>query len=308
MRQKSKLIPLFLMAATAACLPASASFTAPRAHEMPPAVRVVTEKDGDVTHFYVENHELCEVTMTFDLGLVNLKSTGPTPYTATFPAQRTTEAFALEPVNPERRWEYSYTNYYKLGSNLAHHDDSYVYQLPYAPGSLHKVTQAFGGAFSHKGSNLYAIDWQMPEGTPVYAARGGVVVRTTDDSNTGGGNIRFDPFNNYVLIRHDDGTLGHYCHLKRGGVCVVPGQVVKAGDLIAHSGSTGFSTGPHLHFCVFKTINGRQRVSIPIKFRTADGQAAILVEGRRYRAPSIQTASVPTPLAKAGTPAPAPTL
>ena len=65
-----------------------------------------------------------------------------------------------------------------------------MYQLPYAPGNRFKVTQGYNGSFSHKGSNQYAIDWQMPEGTPVYAARGGVVVRTKDDSNTGGGSMK----------------------------------------------------------------------------------------------------------------------
>jgi murein DD-endopeptidase MepM/ murein hydrolase activator NlpD len=277
--------------------PARATFNPATAKEVPPAVRVTTERDGENTRFFVQNNERCEITMTFDMGLVNLKANGKMPYTATFPPQKMTEAFELEPINPNAKWEYSYTNYYKLGSSVAQHDNSYIYRLPYAPGSRYKVTQAFGGSFSHKGSNLYAIDWQMPEGTPVYAARGGVVVRTKDDSTTGGPSIKYDPFNNYVLIRHDDGTLGHYCHLKKGGIMVVPGQVVRTGDILAHSGNTGFSSGPHLHFCVFKTVDGKQRVSIPIRFETAEGSSAFLAEGKRYKAPEVQTASQPQPVA-----------
>jgi murein DD-endopeptidase MepM/ murein hydrolase activator NlpD len=272
---------------------ASANFAPAVVKEIPPEVKVTTRRDGSVTHFYVENQERCEITMTFEMGLVNLKSTARLPYTTTFPPQTVTEAFVLEPINTEAKWEYTYTNYYKLGSAQAKHNDSYAYRLPYAPGTRYKVTQAFGGSFSHKGSNLYAIDWQMAEGTPVYAARGGVVVRTKDDSTTGGGSLKFDPFNNYVLIRHDDGTLGHYCHLKKNGITVVPGQVVKPGDLIAHSGNTGFSSGPHLHFCVFMTLDGKRRVSIPIKFKTADEPSTVLTEGRRYKAPDVETASTP---------------
>jgi len=104
--------------------------------------------------------------------------------------------------------------------------------------------------------------------------------------------VKFDPYNNYVMIRHDDGTLGHYCHLQKDGICVEPGQRVNAGQVIAHSGNTGFSSGPHLHFCVFKTKDGKERVSIPIKFKTADEQPATLVQGRRYKAAPMETVSM----------------
>ena len=250
-------------------------------------VKISTQREGDVTRVYVQNQERTEVAMTFDFHIVNLKSTVKFPYTATF-APGESEAFTLSPDNTEKPWEYSFTNYYKLGSTIAVPDD-YVYSLPYAPGKSHKVTQAFGGSFSHKGSNKYAIDWKMPEGTTVYAARGGVVVKTKDDSNVGGGSLAYDRFNNYVLIRHSDGTLGHYCHLKQDGVKVVPGQVVHAGDPIALSGNTGFSSGPHLHFAVFKAIDGKHRESLPIKFEDANGENVTLVEGRSYKAATVRT-------------------
>ncbi|HEY9508335.1 MAG TPA: M23 family metallopeptidase, partial [Verrucomicrobiae bacterium] len=250
-------------------------------------VKISTQREGDVTRVYVQNQERTEVAMTFDFHTVNLKSTVKFPYTATF-APGETEAFTLMPDNAAKPWEYSFTNYYKLGSTIAV-PDNYVYSLPYAPGKSHKVTQAFGGSFSHKGSNKYAIDWKMPEGTTVYAARGGVVVKTKDDSNVGGGSLAYDRFNNYVLIRHSDGTLGHYCHLKQDGVKVVPGQVVHAGDPIALSGNTGFSSGPHLHFAVFKAIDGKHRESLPIKFEDANGENVTLVEGRSYKAATVRT-------------------
>jgi murein DD-endopeptidase MepM/ murein hydrolase activator NlpD len=264
----------------------------PPARESAPAVTVTTKCEDGVTRFYVENKELCEITMTFGLDLSNLKGNVEFPFTATFPAQKLTEAFSLTPTLAGGEWEYSYTNYFKLGSRSARHDDSYVYQLPYAAGSKFKVTQGYNGSFSHKGSNLYAIDWQMPEGTPVCAARGGVVVKIKDDSAIGGSSIKYDPYNNYVLIRHDDGTLGHYCHLKKGGVCVKPGERVQVRQRIALSGNTGFSSGAHLHFSVFKTKDGRERISIPVKFRTEDGAAATLVEGRRYESMAIESANL----------------
>lgn len=250
-------------------------------------VKVTTQHGkGGCVHFYVDNSELSEVTMTFDFSTSNLEGNVLFPYTATFkPGQ--TEAFTLTPMNTNHEWEYSYTNYYKLGSSVAVPDD-YVYSLPYAPGTTHKITQGYDGKFSHQGSDEYAIDWQMPEGTAVCAARGGLVVKVKDDSDRGGPSLKFDPFNNYILIRHEDGTLGHYCHLKKDSVFVHPGQIVKAGDVIALSGNTGFSSGPHLHFSVFMTKDGRDRKSIPVKFRVADGEAVTLAEGGKYLAPERQ--------------------
>ena len=253
-------------------------------------VRVVTEREGEATRFLVDNQELCEVTMTFDMRLANLSCDEQFPFTATFPPGKTTLAFTLSPSSSDPKWEYSYTNYYKLGSRTAEHDEDYLYQLPYAGGSSFRVTQAYGGTFSHRGSNKYAIDWKMPEGTAGHAARSGLVVKVKDDSSKGGSNIKYDRYNNYVLVRHEDGTLGHYCHLQKGGVRVEPGQTVEAGQMIALSGNTGFSSGPHLHFCVFKTINGRERESIPVRFKTAEVQATTLVEGRSYKAAEPQAA------------------
>ena len=262
-------------------------------------VRVVTHRDGDVTRFFVENQERGEVTMTFDFDLTNLKPSKEFPLTATVPANGTTEIFSLAPVNPDEPWDFSFTNRYNLGSADAVHDDSYCYSLPYAAGRSYRVSQGYDGKYSHKGSNRYAVDWEMPEGTPVHATRGGLVVKVKDDSDQGGGDVSFDPFNNYVLVRHSDGTLGQYCHLQKGGAAVHEGDVIKDGDIIAHSGNTGFSTGPHLHFTVYKMKNGKERESIPVKFRTSADGAVTLQAGRKYTAPatySSQTAAAASPL------------
>lgn len=247
------------------------------------SVRIFSRSDGDVTRIFVENNELAEVTISFHYALTNLKSSTTLPLTATFPPNQVTEAFSVTPLDPNVPWHYTYTNYHYLGSAEAVHDDTYLYSLPYATGRAYKVSQAYGGSFSHGGANQYAIDWRMPEGTPVHAARGGLVVKTKDSSDQGGPSVAFDKFNNYVIIRHTDGTMGHYCHLQKGSVQVQEGDWVNDGDLLARSGNTGFSTGPHLHFSVFKAKSGKERVSIPVRFRTRNG-ATTLRQGDKYTA------------------------
>ncbi|MEM6521539.1 MAG: peptidoglycan DD-metalloendopeptidase family protein [Cyanobacteria bacterium P01_C01_bin.70] len=81
------------------------------------------------------------------------------------------------------------------------------------------------------------VDIAGPVGTPIYAAGAGVVV--TSGWNSGG-------YGNMVDIRHPDGSLTRYAHNSR--LMVSPGQQVRQGQQIAEMGSTGYSTGPHLHF------------------------------------------------------------
>ena len=90
----------------------------------------------------------------------------------------------------------------------------------------------------------------MPEGTPIVAARGGMVVKIENEQSGRGNN----PAGNFVRILHDDGTMGVYLHLMKGSVAVREGQRIETGTRIARSGNTGNSTGPHLHFVVQRNV------------------------------------------------------
>ena len=250
-----------------------------------PLVEVTRTLEGNVIRFQVQNQEAASVTVTFELGLDNLKGSTDFPLTVTLPAHQTAEVFSLSRVREDKEWNFTLTNFFTLGSRLAVHDDTVVYRLPYAAGRSFRVVQGCNGSFSHTGSERYAIDWQMPEGTPVLAARAGVVVAMKDDSQIGGADRKFEKNANYVLIEHADGTIGNYAHLQAEAVRVHTGQTVAAGDVIGFSGNTGFSSGPHLHFSVFKARNGRERESIATRFHTEKGDTTLL-EAHSYLAPA----------------------
>lgn len=101
------------------------------------------------------------------------------------------------------------------------------------------------GAIRNNGTKVHlGVDIGVPEGTSVIAVKGGVVTEAKYDSNYG----------YYVVIDHGNGLKTRYAHNKRNVVSV--GQEVAAGQLVALSGNTGRSTGPHLHFEVI--LNGNR--------------------------------------------------
>ena len=85
----------------------------------------------------------------------------------------------------------------------------------------------------------YGVDLSAPTGTPIVASRSGKVTTTSYDSSSG----------YHVYINHGDGFVTRYLHMTH--YIVSPGQYVNAGQVIGYCGSTGASTGPHLHFSIY---------------------------------------------------------
>jgi murein DD-endopeptidase MepM/ murein hydrolase activator NlpD len=172
------------------------------------------------------------------------------------------------------------------GSPTAQHDDATEYHWPLGRGPA-RIHQGFNGSFSHTGEeSRYAMDAAADEGTPVLAARDGVVMEVQDDYYGAGlDKEKFASRANVVRILHKDGSMAVYAHLAPESVAVRAGQHVYVGQQVGASGNTGYSTGPHLHFCV-QLNRGMKLVSVPFRMRGPDDALLQLdgVDARRTAA------------------------
>lgn len=152
------------------------------------------------------------------------------------------------------------------GNPSARHDAQFRYALPLPRGEF-KLAQGPDGQFSHQDvQSLHAYDLAAAEGTPVVAARAGLVMQTERDYYGNGLDMeRYGDRANSVRVLHSDGSMGVYAHLQWESVMVSPGQQVRAGQQLGLSGNTGFSSGPHLHFVV-QVNRDMTLVSVPINF------------------------------------------
>lgn len=160
------------------------------------------------------------------------------------------------------------TTYFGQGLRLTalevHDQGTGAYRYPWTSGVSYTCTQGNNNAGgSHTGVQAFAFDFGLPAGTPVRAARGGVVewlqgTQTATFDPTAPVSPTNQPFpdgdlrnwGNAVRIRHLGGFTSWYFHLQVNSISVNVGDQVEAGQPIALSGNTGRSSGAHLHFQV----------------------------------------------------------
>lgn len=243
-------------------------------------LRCLKTRTGD--EIIGRNNTDADITVFLEVSGTNIKTSKSLPLGVTVPPKSDSSLVKILPKT-EGEWEYEYEYKYGFGNLGAEHDDTYVYRLPYKGGHAYRVAQSFGGAYSHHEGLYYGVDFDMPRGEPVCAAREGVVVAVKSMSSEGGPEKAFKEKANFIYIRHADRTLGVYLHFKKAGVLVTEGQVVRRGQVIGLSGSTGWSTGAHLHFSVQKVFRSDALgESCPIQFKTKQGIVDFLSEGEAY--------------------------
>ena len=245
-------------------------------------VRIETSRVKNSISVNLVNENLYPVTIEVNTYYENLEATQGTQKELVLQAKSVVHYTDLSIKGRQAYYKYSLS--WMMGSKNAKHNTNYIYRLPYKLGTSHIVSQGYNGKATHKGRSAYSIDFPMPEGTKIYAAREGVVVKTKSNSHLGGYDKKYASSGNYVRILHNDGTLATYYHLKYRGVLVRVGQKVLRGEALGYSGNTGYTSGPHLHFSVFQAISASKTQTIPVKIMTAEGVLTEPVIGHSYEA------------------------
>lgn len=235
---------------------------------------IESEKEGEDGHRIVaRNNGPAPISVMISLAESrNIKADRPFPIFAVVPPDGGTLYLAhLRPATTGIGYSFSTRSSWMLGDFNARQSTDAIYRLPYRDGMTFRFTQAPGGPVrTHlTPESEHAVDIAMPEGTPVVAAREGLVIDIEANQLHPAQNPGMMVKANMVRIRHVDGTIAVYAHLASGGVHVYPGQRVATGTQIGLAGSTGHSSGPHLHFAVqtvVKTGDGLAMVSLPFVF------------------------------------------
>jgi len=211
------------------------------------------------------------------------------PHRFVVPARQSMDLLTIRPISQslQPQWSYRYTSTW--GDPSAVHFPGSRYQLPFEPGTAFTIAQAFDRPSTHnRVSSQNAIDFSVPQGTPIVAARAGIVIERVLSHTTASTNVDHLNKANYILIAHEDGSIATYAHLHPHISYVHVGQKVSAGQRIALSGNTGYSGGPHLHFNV--TVNRiKESGSVPVTFVDAVSRQPLPVLRTGFRG----TVSIP---------------
>ncbi len=124
-----------------------------------------------------------------------------------------------------------------------------IYILPLLPET--KILKIVSDGPGHPGPYKGAVDFAVEPDTDVLAPFDGEIITVLDAHDKYGNDPKFAKFANYVQIAHANGETSDLIHLAHGSILVKVGYKVRAGQMIAKTGLSGYMTAPHLHWFVF---------------------------------------------------------
>ena len=156
-----------------------------------------------------------------------------------------------------------------------------VIALPFPAGRQYEIIQGYNGRYSHQSNySRYALDFSLQVGDTVCAAAAGYVIGVIEGYKYGGAKRKWRDYANFLTLFHPDHNLyTQYVHLKFEGSMVELGERVEAGQPIALSGMTGFTSVAHLHFNVLVPTQ-KSLESMPVRFEEGF-EGSSLTKGRR---------------------------
>lgn len=252
-------------------------------------LEVFSEKDAEGnTVVYAKNNYWCDESLIIEFRILkNMQVDVDLPFQTVVPPQtKKIKLFTISLIKSNKESSMSFVSASCHGNIFKEdYSSSETYLLPYQKGKTYRLDQGYGGKFSHYMANKqYALDFNLPLGTPIAASRSGVVVNVKDNDSKHGKTIKFINYGNYITIYHSDGTFADYFHIQKEGSKVKVGDKVLAGQVIALSGSTGWTSGPHLHFQVYIYSENMNVKTIKTQFLQEDGKLIYLKEKENYTA------------------------
>jgi hypothetical protein len=241
-------------------------------------ILVTRVEDTDATRLIAVNDCLCSVTITITILKSDLAGLGAGATIRDTLEPRTQKTVARIAGSDNRKAEVVFKWSAALGSPYATHKPAMPYRVPFDVGATYLVTQAYPSQITHAAADSrYAVDFALPDGTPVYAARDGIVINARHDFFHGAVDPVMLDQANIIEILHEDGSIALYAHLHWDSIRVRIGQKVARGEYIANSGNTGFTSGPHLHFAVVVNT-GHEVESVPVEFAGAAGTSTAALD------------------------------
>lgn len=222
-------------------------------------IKVYNESSNDSIHIFAKNNTNTEHSVMIEATFKGMTASAKMPITKVIPPGAS--AYFVTLIAGKSGYSYNYKYTFIKGDVTGEHNDNHIYQLPFKNGESYIIGQSYKEGPTHM--DKYALDFNMDEGTEICAIRDGVVIEIEDSHNKGCPRKDCMKYNNYVMIKHDDGSIADYSHIQKKGSLVNVGDRVKTGQPIALSGATGWASGPHLHLEVYQPrFSGNESLKI----------------------------------------------